>query len=194
MNLTEPEGPKLIVVIGEIGAGKDKLHELVRKITPSLQIDQLRFSDPLKRVVDALNLPPVRKNFQGISKGLKYGLGEEFLAKAVIAEGRTMRSNIVLINGPRRECDMNVIEAEGLTSIYVTASPEIRHQRRQSNPEREGDDSISLEDFIKFEQDENDRDVPIIGGRATYKIVNNSSLARYESTVSRIWRSIVSQT
>ncbi len=163
----------VIGLVGETGSGKDTVaHYLKRRYDVQL----LRFSQPLKKTLDLFFAKSSKKDQSWLYSVFKERFGEDVLHQGV-RRYVEQHDGIMCVNGMRMMKDLEFIRSfKNNYVIYVTADQEVRWKRVVGRGEK-SDDKQTLEEFKKFEATaETEKDIPLIGAKADFKITNNGSM------------------
>src|SRR3989344_8007104 len=117
----------IIGVAGEIASGKDTVGKYIAEKYGALP---LRFSQPLRDVLDRLHLEQNRENMAKLSLYLRKAFGEDIFSKVMLAEAEDNPDELVVIDGVRRLPDILHMETdEHFYFVFVETSPEKRYER-----------------------------------------------------------------
>jgi len=86
----------IIGVAGEIASGKDTVGKYIAEKYGALP---LRFSQPLRDVLDRMGLEQNRENMAKLSLYLRKAFGEDILSKIILTEAEKSSSNLVVVDG-----------------------------------------------------------------------------------------------
>lgn len=166
----------IIGLVGQIACGK----EAVKKyIAQKYNTKDCKFSTSLRDVVKRLDIPESRENLQKLSTILRAGFGEDLLAKVIANDASKLDSEIVLIDGVRRMADIKYLkDLPNFYLIKVEADPKIRYERMKLRNENAGDDKKTFEQFLADQNNEADREIPIVMDFAKIKIEITARLKR----------------
>lgn len=176
------------VVIGLIGkprAGKETIADQIRRLARAndFTYSHFRFSDVLKEVTKVLLLEnPGRKLLQDLAIKLEE-LEPGILSKVLNARVRADSASIKILDGVRRWPDLAFVRSfKPNFLVYVSASPHIRWERatRATIDVKPDEKTITLEDFMKSDLVETERNIATIGQVAELKIVNNDQRSAEE--------------
>jgi dephospho-CoA kinase len=164
----------ILGISGEIASGKDTVGKYIAE---KYEASPLRFSQPLRDMLDRLHLEQNRENMAHLSLYLRKAFGEDIFSKVLLADAKGKENDMVVINGVRRSPDIIHLEnEEHFYFIYVETTPEARYarliQRRQNT-----DDSTKTE--AQFEKDalrETEIQIRDLKERADFVINNDGTL------------------
>ncbi len=167
----------IVGVAGPQGAGKGtaikKLSLLSNK--KRIKIESIKFSDILSDVLDTMNIPRSRENYQKLIIALKNSFGGDVLTKALKTRVLKMEADLIVIDGVRWEPDYEFLRSfPSNTFIYVTARQKERFKRCQKRGEKSGEDAMTWEEFKAAEERETEKFIPEIGKRADFRIINDT--------------------
>lgn len=177
--------PRIILGIsGEIASGKDTVGKYIAE---KYKASSLRFSQPLRDMLDRLHLEQNRENMARLSLYLRKAFGEDIFSKVIVAEAEKSQSDLVVVDGIRRSPDIIHLEnEEHFYFVYVETSSEARYKRlikRHQNT----DDTIKTE--VQFEKDallETETQIFDLKERADFVIDNDGTLEELYAQVDRI--------
>jgi len=172
----------VIGLVGENGSGKDTVADYLRKNHKALS---LRFADPLKETLSIYFEKFSRQDQQWLALEFRKRFGNDILSRA-LRKRIDESTGLIAVNGLRFWEDYHFVKSfAGSYVIYVTADQKIRHQRSSKRMEKT-DDAVSLEKFQELEKVETEINIPAIGAKADFKIVNEQDLNYLLSETDRI--------
>ncbi|MDD2766570.1 MAG: AAA family ATPase [Candidatus Moranbacteria bacterium] len=164
----------ILGISGEIASGKDTVGKYM---VEKYQASSLRFSQPLRDMLDRLYLEQNRENMAKLSLHLRKAFGEDIFSRVILAEAEKSENKLVVVDGIRRSPDIIHLEnEEHFYFVYVETSPEARYKRliqRHQNT----DDTIKTE--AQFEKDallESETQIRALKERADFVINNDGTL------------------
>src|SRR3989344_6086325 len=80
---------------------------------------KVRFSEPLRDILDRLYLEQNRDNMQELSRVLRKDFGEDLLAMTIIRDIEKLGTGLVVVDGARRLADISALRA--LPDFYLVA-------------------------------------------------------------------------
>lgn len=174
----------IIGVAGEIASGKDTVGKYIAEKYGALS---LRFSQPLRDILDRMELEQNRENMSKLSLHLRKAFGEDILSKAILAEAVKSSKDLVVVDGARRFPDIVHMEAdEHFYFVYVEASSEKRYERiikRRQN----ADDATKTP--VQFEKDANletELQIRSLKTRADFVINNDGTLEELQAQIDKM--------
>src|SRR6056297_2289734 len=174
---------KVTGIIGKQGGGKGGAAEIIVKKFGGIR---LTTSDILKKVLDNLFLEYSRDNLSKLALSLKKAFGDEVLMKAMLKEVEQAKEELVVVDGIRMKGDMAPFEKEygkNFKSIYVTADPQTRYERSKKRGEKKQEAGQSYKSFLSKEKTGTEKDVPLLGKKASFRIDNNGSKKELEKEI-----------
>lgn len=175
---------QIIGLVGEKGSGKQTFVNFITSLAPDLKIRQVRFSDILAQTLILWDIPITRSNLQKLAIMMNETFGQTALAKAAIffLEGDT--SDIIVLDGIRREAEVRLLRSfKNSTLIYITAEQQLRYQRLKLRSEKVGEAGLTFEQFLKEEKSKAEKEIPAISKKADIKIENNGNLNEFKSKI-----------
>jgi len=174
----------IIGVSGEIASGKDTVGKYM---VEKYQATALRFSQPLRDMLDRLFLEQNRENMAKLSLYLRKAFGEDMFSRVILAEAEKSPSDLVVVDGIRRAPDILHLESEKhFYFIYVETSSEARYQRliqRRQNT----DDAMKTQ--VQFEKDallETETQIRALKERADFIVTNDGTLEELYAQIDEI--------
>ncbi len=174
----------VIGLVGEKGSGKGTFAKHLAETAMPKSVLSVRFSDILYDTLALWGISPSRENLQKIAVVIERGFGAGTLANAVARRLAKLEADIIIVEGVRWDSDEALIRSlPNNTLVYVTAPAEIRYARTVKRGEKAGESETSFEQFMREEKALNELNIPLIGARADYKIVNDGSVASYQAAI-----------
>ena len=182
-------GGKIIIgLAGKMASGKEAVSQYAIE---KYNAKKIRFSDPLRQILDILDLPDSRKNLQTLSTTIRQNFSEDILSDAVMKLISRMKDNVIIIDGVRREADIkNFRELKNFFLIYVDASPEKRYERSVARNENPNDREMTREDFDKKDEAEPEIQIESLKGESNFLIDNNGTLEETYIQIENIFKKI----
>jgi len=174
----------IIGVAGEIASGKDTVGKYIAEKYGALP---LRFSQPLRDVLDRMGLEQNRENFAKLSMHLRKAFGEDILSKIILTEAKKSSKNIVVVDGVRRLPDIVHMETdEHFHFVFVEASPEKRYERLIKRRQNTDDATKTPVQFDKDAKLETELQIHDLKTRADFVINNDGTLEELQAQVDKI--------
>lgn len=174
----------IIGVAGEIASGKDTAGKYIAEKYNALS---LRFSQPLRDILDRMSLPQNRENMAKLSLYLRKAFGEDVFSKVLLAESEASQNAMVVIDGVRRLPD--IIHMETNTHfyfIYIDASADIRYERLIQRRQNTDDATKTPAQFTKDALLETESQILELKERADFVINNDGTLEELERQIDDI--------
>jgi dephospho-CoA kinase len=178
---------KIIGLTGEMGAGKDAFCEYVKDNYKNVYF--LRFSDALTETLKIFFDKIKREDQQWLSLALREKFGSDILVRALIKKAKSIEEGIVILNGVRKQAEVDAIEENGGKIIYITADEKKRWERVVIRKEK-ADDDVSFEKFLELSKAEAEQQIPVIGAEADFKIENNGTKEEFYAEIKKVIDSI----
>jgi dephospho-CoA kinase len=164
----------IIGFVGQIASGKDVSKKY---LADKYDAQSCRFSTILRDVLIRIGAEIRRENLQKISTALRQNFGEDLLANAIAKDASSLNSDIVIVDGVRRMTDIMHLNAlPHFFLVKIEADPKLRYERMKLRNENVGDDKKSYEDFLKDQEAEADKEIPLVMKTAKYTLNNDGSL------------------
>ncbi len=158
-------------IISKIKGGKGTA---VKYLQDRYAAESVRYSTPLREMLDCLHIPHDRDFMQELSTYVRRKHGETIIGAEIIRRVNRLKSVDQVIEGIRRLADMEgLVPDPYFRSLYVWASPETRYARQLAFPENPGDATMTWEEFLERDNAESEKDIELIGERANYRIDND---------------------
>lgn len=143
--------PRLIIgLVGRIGSGKGTAAAYLRDRYGAAIFS---FSDPLRDVLQRLNLEISRDHFVRLSECLRDTFGDELLGRVMALEATQANTPMVVIEGIRRASDLVFLREEpGFILVQITASPEERFKRLKKRAVKADDTRKTFVEFMEDDQ------------------------------------------
>ncbi|MDP2838079.1 MAG: AAA family ATPase [Candidatus Moranbacteria bacterium] len=171
----------IIGVAGEIACGKDTVGKYLAEKYRALP---LRFSQPLRDVLDRLKLDQNRENMAKLSLYLRKAFGEDILSRVLMAESEKSDNELVIVDGVRRLPDIIHMETnEHFYFIYVDATPETRYARLIERRQNVDDEGKTPAQFAKDALLETESQILDLKNRADFIINNDGTLEELQKQI-----------
>lgn len=178
----------ILGISGEIASGKDTVGKYLAEKYGALP---LRFSQPLRDMLDRLYLEQNRENMSTLSLHLRRAFGEDTLSRVLLNDAEKSKEDFVVVDGVRRLPDIIHMEtSEHFYFAYIEASSEKRYERltqRRQNP----DDATKTP--IQFEKDaklETELQIASLKERADFVINNDGTLEELHAQVDKMMETL----
>jgi dephospho-CoA kinase len=176
-----------IGLVGEAGSGKDTVANILER---KYKARILTSSHLLKKALGIYLDKIGRKDYIWFVKELTKKYGNDVISKAMLKNMKKFKDKIVVFNGVRLPSDYQVLKEIDSDLIYITAKAKLRWKRSIGRNEK-ADDGASFEEFLSMHQKLTEVNVPKIGQKADYRIVNDGTLDDLERKITEIITDIV---
>lgn len=174
----------IIGVSGEIASGKDTVGDYIAFRHGALK---LRFSQPLRDMLDRIHFDQNRENLAKLSLYLRKAFGEDILSRVMLAEAEASEAELVVVDGIRRSSDMIHMEtSEHFHFCYVETSPEKRFERLTKRRQNVDDATKTAVQFEKDAKLETEVGIAELKERAEFVIHNNGTLEELHAQIDGI--------
>ena len=176
-----------IGLIGEKGSGKGFFIELAKKLLPGKKIISIRFSDPLKEILEILDKEPSRENLQNIGSALRSIFHNEgILNDAIIKRLRAADADIVILDGIRKKEEITIVKENNGVVVYIQSDQRIRFERRTQMAEKPDEQGMMWKQFVEQDNASTESSIREIGETMTdVTIKNNGTAEEFEKLVSK---------
>lgn len=174
----------ILGISGEIASGKDTVGKYLEEKYGALA---LRFSQPLRDILDRLHLEQNRRNMATLSLYLRKAFGEDTLSKVILADAEKNKENFVVVDGVRRLPDIVHMEmSEHFYFAYVSASSEKRYERLIQRKQNTDDANKTPMQFEKDAKLETELQIASLKERADFVINNDGTLEELYAQVDKM--------
>lgn len=174
----------ILGIAGEIASGKDTVGKYLSEKHGALL---LRFSQPLRDILDRLQMDQNRENMARLSLYLRKAFGEDILSKVIMQDAEKSEKDFIVVDGVRRLSDIIHMESdEHFYFAYIEADPDKRYERltqRRQNADDATKTAVQFEKDAKLETETQIRDLK---ERAEFVIHNDGTLEELEAQVDGI--------
>lgn len=139
---------KLVIgIAGEIGSGKTTVGEYIKK---KYNGTALKFSGPLRDILNRLGLEETRVNMQSLSTVLRETFGQQLLSSVLLSDVKKSDSKIIFIDGIRRFEDVaSFKDLPEFLLIFIDTPTKIRFERITERRENPDDTAKTFSEFKK---------------------------------------------
>ncbi|MBD3238155.1 MAG: hypothetical protein GF332_00750 [Candidatus Moranbacteria bacterium] len=177
-----------IGLVGEAGSGKDTSAEALEQ---EFKAKVLTSSYLLKKSLSVFLDKISRRDYIWFVKKLIKRYGDDIISRAMLKSMEEFDNPIMVFNGVRLPSDYQILrKLPNNYLIYITAGPKIRWSRTIKRKEK-SDDNASFEEFLAMHQEATEVNVPKIGAKADYKIVNDGTKQDLEQNVIKVMKDII---
>lgn len=175
----------VITTVAEKGGGKGLFVELVKKLLPEKRIASVRFSDPIREILEILDKEVTRENTQILATAIRKGFGDEAIfAPALKKRIRNMDADIIILDGLRKAEEVPYVHDLKGVLVYISVSPETRFERIKNRGENAGEKDLTWEQFLREEQGAPEVTIKHAGETmADVMIENNGTVAEFEGKI-----------
>lgn len=189
--LMNQHGRKKIIIglAGKIASGKETVSKY---FVEKYNAKKMRFSDPLRQILDIIDLPNSRENVQTLSTLLREKFGEDILSMAIVKLVNRTENNLTIIDGVRRFSDIaNFKKIKKFFLIYIDVKQDKRYERSiKRNENYCGDSKMSREEFNKKDEAEAEIQIESLKRKADFLIDNNETLKDTYTQIENIFKKI----
>ncbi|MDO8566157.1 MAG: AAA family ATPase [Candidatus Moranbacteria bacterium] len=174
----------IIGVAGEIASGKDTVGKYIAEKYDALP---LRFSQPLRDILDRIGIEQNRENMAKLSLYLRKAFGEDILSRSILIEAEKSPKNLVVVDGVRRLPDIIHMETdEHFYFAFVEVSSEKRYERLIKRRQNVDDATKTPVQFDKDAKLETELQIGDLKTRADFIINNDGTLEELYTQIDRV--------
>ncbi|MFA6042075.1 MAG: AAA family ATPase [Patescibacteria group bacterium] len=181
----------ILGLIGLPGTGKGTIAEILRK---KFDAEVYLMSDPLWKILKALQLEPTREHVAALSLSIKQNGGEYFLAEALRLHVATAKP-LLVIDGIRRLADIAPIRSRPdfhLVGVQAPFTMRLERLRRRRRDPMEG--RLTPKTLHQQDMHPNESEVPTLLSKCAYTILNNDTRQHLENLVSHYLKTFQQKT
>lgn len=174
----------IIGLVGEKLSGKGTAAEHLEK---DFGGSVHKFSTSMRDCVKRLHLPVSRENLIAFSEMTRKAFGEDLYAKVIAGDSQDDTSQLVVVDGIRREADITALKKlDNFHLVYVTAPAEMRYKRMQTRGENAGETEMSWEGFMEEENAPTEVAIPVLGATAKHRIENIGTFEEFHMQLEKV--------
>ena len=164
----------IIGLVGEMASGK----EVTKKyLAEKYNAKHCKFSTPLRDVLNRLCVEVSRDNMIDLSTILRERYGQDLLAKVVASDASVLDSDIVVVDGVRREDDIeHLSKLPNFKLVRIDVLAKTRYERMKARNENKGDAEKTYAEFMEDHERETEITIPAVMDTAKYNLDNNGNL------------------
>lgn len=176
---------KLVVgLVGRIASGKGVVSGHLQEKYGAVEH---RFSKILTDLFDRLYLPHKREYFQALGASLRKELGPDILVNALREDIMESGAEVIVVDGIRYWNEVEMVKGFPVSvMVAVTAPQELRYERIKGRSEKDGEQSITFEEFQESELMETEKLIDDIMAKADYRIENTGSVEDLKKRVDEV--------
>lgn len=173
----------ILGLVGERLAGKDSVAQYLVEKYGAFHI---RYSAVMDEVLDILDLPRSRRNEMDVSNAMRQTFHTNVWWDAVKKKVLASTAPIVVINGNRFKDEYEAAKGIGTKMIYITAPHELLYERFVKRQEKVDDNKMTPEQFMNLDNEPTERQIPLLGAQADFRIENTGTLEELYKKVDEI--------
>ena len=170
-------------ILGEKLAGKDTV---ANYLEDKYGAEHIKASQILDELLFVLSIPVTRRNEIDAGRGMESVFGSTVIGQAIVARVLKSQKHIIVINGLRIKNQFEDAKAMGSVIVYITAPPELRYKRSLERISENKDGQPSFQEFLHQDTEWTEKNIPVFGKQANYKIENTGSLEDLYKEIDRI--------
>ena len=178
----------ILVLVVEIASGKDTMADyLVKKY----KFEKLSFSQPLRDILDILDLKQTRENMANLGKDLMNRFGQDTLSKMMANKISKDNSALIVLPNVRIERDIICLkELKGFKLVHIDVEQKTRYRRLTERGQNADDKTKTWKQFIKDGKAPYEISIREIAKLAKHKIDNNGSLEDFYKQIDELMSKI----
>ncbi len=175
---------KIIIIIGEVASGKGTAGEYIAKnfngsFYPSSVI--------LREILEKLEQTVNRDNYIALSTSLRSIFGDDYLVKPLSTIFKNDNSNLIVVDGLRKEKEIIKFKEIFETHIiYTESSLEARYKRLKARQEKADDKLKTFKEFKKDHKKETEKDITKFKKHADFTITNESDIVNLHKQINNL--------
>ena len=155
----------VIGLAGQKGAGKGAFTKILDELLPRYSVERISSGALLGEIVNLAGKPLTRDNLQKLTVALENAFGKGIVSGMVRREILKSNSDIVVFDGVRWPSDVQMLRKLNASTVYITASPEVRYERTKTRGEKTGENTASFNEFLAQESAPTETAISSIGER-----------------------------
>lgn len=178
-------------IVGEIAAGKGEFSRYVGK---RFGASAYRSSEALRDILKRMHLSETRENIQKTSTMIRKFFGEDIISRINVEDVRDSTSEMVAIDGLRREEDFLHFRKEfDFKVVYVESDIEKRFRRISKRAENSDDAGKTFSEFKRDNKREAEQRIKGLKDGADYVIENNGTLREFHESIDGLMGEIINK-
>ena len=165
----------VIGLVGEIASGKSTVAQFLEEAFGSATIS---FSEPLRSILNTLDLPQRRKNLVWLGEDLRKRFGQHVLAQAVFKMVNESQAPLVCLPNVRLEGDVIFLKTlPNFVLVSINTEQLLRYERLIKRGQNTDDTTKTWEEFLTDSELPTEITIREVTKNAKFSIDNNTSLA-----------------
>lgn len=182
----------ILAFTGRIGSGKGTACKYFIERYGAVEV---RFSHPLRDILDRVYLEKNRENLQDVSTVLRQRFGNDLLARTIAKDVEKLDASLIVVDGVRRVEDVQFLRAmPGFRLIAISADERIRFERIRGRGENTDDATKTWEEFQKQESAETEVTIPEVMKSASATVENGGTVESFFASLETMYQSIAHET
>ncbi len=181
----------ILGLAGRIASGKGTAAAHLKE---KQEIEMFGFSNSLKETLNTYDITITRENMQKLSTFLRQNFSEDILAKAIMKKVKNAQSQIIIIDGVRRETDISNFRSwQNFYLIFVETDQKIRYDRYVKRNQSLGDSSMSFDEFLKKDSAEPEAQIEGLKPTANFVLTNNGTFEDFYKKIDRTIKKLIAE-
>lgn len=146
----------------------------------------------LTDICKRLHLPNSRANLIAVVTGLRSTLGEDILAQVLKQDIEEAQDTLAIIDGIRMPKEVDIFSTiPGFYLLYIDAPVRLRYERALQRGEKEGESTMTFEQFEQEEKAVTEQGIASLQSRAEQTIVNTDGLESFYHDIDDLVKNIL---
>lgn len=190
-NKRQPAQKIIIGLVGEIASGKDTVAKYLQKKYGSQTIS---FSQPLRDILDIMDLPQTRENMAWLGNDLRQRFGQDILAKAITGQVKKSKNKIICLPNVRLPQDITYLKKlPGFHLVHIDTEPKIRYKRLIKRSQNPDDKSKTWAQFLRDAKLPTETKIRKLARQADWRLDNNGATTDLKKQIEEMMKGIKSQ-
>lgn len=181
----------ILGLVGEKGSGKETFTKLLIELLPQKRVNVISTTELMSKTLDLWDITKTRENLQQIAILMELSFGEGSLNKALVSQVQKANADIVVWDSVRFINTAKFVKGlENAFLVYITAPVKIRFKRIKQRKQKVDEEMVSFKEFVNNEEIATEKDIPVIGRTADYRLENSASLEDFKQQIQNLCRQI----
>ena len=179
-----PNNKIILGLVGEIASGKDTVAKYLKE---KHGFQTIKFSTPIRKILDALNLPQSRENMVWVGINVRNRFGENIFGNVIAKECENSTANLIVLPNVRFKPDIAYLkQMNNFYLIHISSEPQIRYQRLIHRNQNSDDQTKTWEEFINDGELPTEITIREVAKIAKHTIKNNGTLDQLHQQIDQL--------